>query len=275
MISLLRFSFLSFFFLGCSVTLALPTTQPGQIIKIPLNKDEYPARPQVFFNDEKVMLTNDDSTNAWIIWLGIALNTKPGKYQLKMKSAQEEKFYSFRVTHQSYPEQRLNIPEKKYVTPPKYDLARIGKEKKEMTGFFRSFTQKEPNVTFMLPVDGRLSSKFGLRRVLNGKPRNPHSGIDIAAPEGTPIKAAASGIVVGAGAYYFNGNSVFIEHGQGLVTMYCHLKDILVKKGDRVKQGNIIGTVGRTGRVTGAHLHWGVSLNNARVDPKYFTQDLR
>jgi murein DD-endopeptidase MepM/ murein hydrolase activator NlpD len=120
---------------------------------------------------------------------------------------------------------------------------------------------------FLQPVAGPLSSSFGRRRVLNGEPRSPHSGLDIAANTGTPIQAPAAGVVTLTGDFYFNGNTVFVDHGHGLISMMCHLSRIDVTEDQTVSRGDILGLVGATGRVTGPHLHWSVSMNGNRVDP--------
>ena len=126
------------------------------------------------------------------------------------------------------------------------------------------------SLQFRLPAQGRISSIFGLRRFFNNEPRQPHSGIDIAAPTGSPVVAPLAGIVVESGEYFFNGKTIFLDHGQGLVSMFNHLSRILVERGKRVETGEKIGEIGMTGRVTGPHLHWTVSLNNSRVDPELF-----
>ena len=140
-----------------------------------------------------------------------------------------------------------------------------------MRAAFAHWTEElTPNFQMIAQVDGVKSSSFGLRRFFNDQPRAPHSGMDIAAPEGAPISAPADGVVLSTGNYFFNGNTIILDHGFGLISLYCHMNTIDVANGQRVKTGEQIGQVGKTGRVTGPHLHWSINLNGSRVDPVLF-----
>ena len=177
---------------------------------------------------------------------------------------------SFEVSPKTYETEHLTIPNQRKVNPLPMDYDRIGAERKEMNRVFQSFTTRTLPEQWQSPLSGRYSSSFGKRRVLNGQPRSPHSGLDIAAPEGTPVESIAAGRVAAVADYFFNGQTVMVDHGQGLISMYCHLSEIEVALGEGVTPDSIVGKVGKTGRVTGAHLHLSVSLNNARVDPLLF-----
>jgi len=177
----------------------------------------------------------------------------------------------FKVGRRDYETQHVTLANRRQVEPEPEDLRRIAREQESLVRAFSTFSDTAlDTLTLDLPSGGRVSGGFGLRRFFNDEPRQPHSGLDIAAPEGTPIAAPAAGTAIEIGDYFFNGLTVVLDHGQGLVTMYNHLSRIDVAKGARVARGERIGTVGQTGRVTGPHLHWSVSLNNARVDPALF-----
>ena len=250
---------------------ALPTDAtpvPGGIALIELPADADPASAR--YKGRKVLVTNEDGAHTAVV--GISLGTKPGRYHLSAKTVSGKPLtIAFNVRAKDYEEQRITIKDKRKVTPEKRDMERITREKKTIDAALEHWSEQDDVVlTFRKPVAGETSSPFGLRRFFNDQPRNPHSGLDIAAPEGTPITAPAPGTIIEAGDYFFNGNTVFIDHGQGLVTMYCHMSAIDVKPGTVVDTGDLIGKIGMTGRVTGPHLHWGVSLNDARVDPMLF-----
>ena len=179
----------------------------------------------------------------------------------------------FDVVEHAYREQRLTVKNKAYVTPSSEQLERIGRERKIIDAALGNFRDvAADDVTLAAPVAGRRSSSFGLRRFFNDQPRSPHKGMDIAAAAGTPITAPREGIVTATGAYYFNGNTVILDHGQGYVTMYCHLNEIAVTEGQELTPGEILGAVGATGRVTGPHLHFGTYLNGTAVDPELLLQ---
>ncbi len=242
---------------------------PGGIAIIDLGPASGEA-PVLYYRKQRVMVQQDDGR--WNAVVGIPLGTKPGPQTLTLDSGETVRFT---VQAKDYATQHLTIKNKRKVNPNPQDMQRIRAERKRIDAALEHWRQTPVVETrFILPVEGRLSSPFGLRRYFNQQPRKPHSGIDIAAAEGTPIRAPASGTVIDSGNYFFNGNTVFLDHGQGLVTMYCHMSRIDVELGQTVKQGETIGAVGQTGRVTGPHLHWGVSLNDARVDPALFFEDL-
>jgi len=227
------------------------------------------AVPVVHYGKRRVLVRQRNGRYEAVV--GLPLSARPGPARLRLSADGRPGWREFRITPKEYATQHITLKNRRMVNPYAKDLERIRREKKIILGALATW-RETPNVQtrFDLPVDGRLGSPFGLRRFFNGQPRKPHSGLDIAAPQGAPIRAPADGVVVTTGNYFFNGNTVFVDHGQGLVTMYCHLHDIAVKPGQTVQRGDLLGHVGMTGRVTGPHLHWSVSLNNVRVDPKLF-----
>jgi len=245
------------------------TPVPGGIavITLPANADATSAR----YRDRKVLVTHNDD-NALIAVIGLPLASKPGRHYLKVNNRQgQTQSIGFQVEDKAYEEQHITIKDKRKVNPEKRDMQRINAETARIKSALGHWSeQQDMSITFVKPVEGPTSSPFGLRRFFNEQARNPHSGLDIAAPEGTPILAPADGVVLDTGEFFFNGNTVLLDHGQGLVTMYCHMSKIDVKPGQTVTTGEQLGEVGMTGRVTGPHLHWGVSLNDARVDPLLF-----
>jgi murein DD-endopeptidase MepM/ murein hydrolase activator NlpD len=214
--------------------------------------------------------------SAYTAVVGLPLATKPGTHRLNIKDASGKVVsHKFTVTDKTYQSQHITIKDKRKVNPEKRDMERIGREQRQIKKALAAWNEQPPEtLRFLLPVEGPVSSPFGLKRFFNEQPRRPHSGLDLAAAEGTPIRAPASGRIADTGDFFFNGNTVFIDHGQGLVTMYCHMSRIDVEPNQEVASGEIIGAVGKTGRATGAHLHWGVSLNDARVDPMLFLKQL-
>lgn len=228
----------------------------------------------VTLNGKPVMVIDNGDSHTAVV--GLSLATSPGEHTLVIKDAQSGSVrkQTFRVENKQYETQHITIKNKRKVNPEKRDMQRIGREQKQIKKALAHHDARPPDsLRFLLPVHGPVSSPFGLRRYFNEQPRKPHSGLDLAAAQGTLIRAPAAGRISDTGDYFFNGNTVFIDHGQGLVTMYCHMSRIDVKPGQEVAAGETIGAVGQTGRVTGPHLHWGVSLNDARVDPMLFLDE--
>ena len=243
---------------------------PGGVALIELPASA--SAPRASFNGKPVMVLANGAGYAALV--GLPLGLEPGTHKLRVRQPDGAEIeYPFPVQAKAYETQYLTIKNKRMVNPEKRDLERISREQRRIREALATWNDDSPDtLRFRLPVDGPLSSPFGLRRFFNQQPRKPHSGLDIAAAEGTPIRAPADGTVLDTGDFFFNGNTVFIDHGQGLVTMYCHLSRIDVQPGQQLRTGDVLGAVGKTGRVTGAHLHWGVSLNDARVDPTLFLE---
>jgi murein DD-endopeptidase MepM/ murein hydrolase activator NlpD len=248
---------------------ALPRSSavPGGVVVLDL-PGEAAAPPAVSLDGNRVMLLR--RPGGWRAVVGIPLAQEPGEIALKIERGGNVETRPIVVAGKDYAAQYLKVPPRQVDLTPA-DAARVEVEQQRIRAALATFSDTPPPTLRMRPpIGGPRSSSFGLRRFFNQQPRNPHSGMDIAAPTGTPILAPADGRVVDTGDYFFNGRSVFVDHGQGLVTMYCHLSAIDVKAGDLVRTGQRLGAVGATGRVTGPHLHWGVALNRAFVDPALF-----
>jgi murein DD-endopeptidase MepM/ murein hydrolase activator NlpD len=225
---------------------------------------DIPANAQPRFRDQPVLTVLRDNRHLAVV--GLPLSLKPGTYHLETA----ERRIPFEVTGKRYLEQRIYLDNARQVNPNPLDLERIKKEATRQRAVLNAHAGSLDRIDLILPVEGPISSPFGKRRFFNDQPRRPHSGTDIAAPVGTPLKAAAAGQIALVGDFFFNGRLVIIDHGEGLKTMYNHMDQIEVSEGDQVSQGQRIGTVGATGRVTGPHLHFGVIINGASVDPSLF-----
>lgn len=259
---------------------------PGGIAIIPLDLNTIDI-PKVFFNNQQILVINYNNSKSerdliahkdWIAIVGIPMETKPGLHKISIFLNQNQiegsKFEdyiekSFLVTNHKYPTERLKLL-KKFTNPSYAEQLRINQDQQLIKKAYEYRSVLIPNLGLFKPVEGRKTSPFGLKRILNGKHKGFHSGLDLAAAIGTKVMAASYGRVILIGNFFYTGNSVFIDHGQGLITSYAHLNSIQVKEGDLVNNKTVIGNVGMTGRSTGPHLHWSVSINNVRVNPELF-----
>ena len=236
---------------------------PGGVAVVDLGASA--AAPKATYQGKPVLVVKEQAN--WLAIVGIPLTVKPGTERI----SSGEHNLPFIVGYKKYPEQRITLKNKSQVNPAPAQLKRIEAELAVQIKAYRSFSPNLPsNLVLDKPVNGPLSSKFGVRRFFNGEERNPHSGLDFAVPAGTPIKTPAAGKVILTGNYFFNGNTVFVDHGQGFISMFCHMSKIDVSVGQQLARGAVVGKVGATGRATGPHMHWNVSLNDARVDPAIF-----
>ncbi len=227
---------------------------------------------QGLFNGTYINFFRDRDHTTFSALVGVDLSAKPGEYPVDIRieytdGRTSEHTARIRVVSGEFGLQRLKLP-KRMVEPDKNTLERIKRERNTLMRIFGTTTMERFwNGGFIMPVEGPITSEFGLRRIINNTPKARHSGVDIAAPAGRGVIASNRGKVVFTGELFFSGKTIVIDHGLGLYTMYFHLSGIRVKKGEMVEKGRVIGLVGSTGRSSGPHLHWGVRLNMARINP--------
>ncbi|MGB5396073.1 MAG: peptidoglycan DD-metalloendopeptidase family protein [Gammaproteobacteria bacterium] len=239
---------------------------PGGIalLKLP----DYKADTVIEFDGKRVAVFNHQDT--WYALAGIPLSSGAGDHEFSLKYPNGVTLkHKITVEAKKYEEQHLTIKNKRKVNPAPVDMERISSERVRKSKARTHWSDTMPRPEFIWPTEGEISSIFGLRRFFNEQERKPHNGLDIAAAEGKPVKVVADGKVIESGDFFFSGNMIYVDHGQGIITLYAHLSRIDVKPGDSVKQGDIIGAVGKTGRVTGPHLHFAVYANQTLVDPLF------
>lgn len=254
----------------------LHTPHPGGVAVVKLGEADSQVG-QVAYNGKRVLTLR--LPNGLYAVVGVSLDAQPGMHQLQVNAAasstQVNFTTAFEVKAKAYPAQHLKISPR-FLAPSKTDRERIERETPIIVRAREHWSERNDispqDLTLDLPSRGPLTARFGLRRVLNGQERAPHAGLDVGVPTGTPVYAASAGRVINIGDYFYAGKTVFIDHGQGFITVYLHLSRIDVTEGDVVERGALLGAVGATGLVTGPHLHWGVLLNGVYVDPEFFLQ---
>lgn len=254
------------------VSLTYRYLQPGEALKIILKSEVPLNQAQISFLGERYPAGKVKETLEYLAIVGFDLDLKPGDYPLDVlvlyaDGRHERIRREIRIISKEFPLKKLQVKEK-FVTPPPEVQERIQRESEILKAVYDIFTmQWLGKGEFIVPSEGEAVPNFGERRIFNGKPRSPHSGVDISSPYGALVKASNSGNVVLASDLYFSGKTVILNHGLGVFTLYCHFSKISVQRGESVNKGGVIGEVGATGRVTGPHLHWAARVTGSRVDP--------
>ncbi len=253
------------------VTARARARQPGELVVLSIvMPDDLPAPPAVRAFD-RVVLSRQVSAKTWEALVGIDLETKPGTYQVSIDSGasrpRAHTSYTLVVASKTFPTRALKVDDA-FVNPPPAAQERIARDAARLSELWlHSSASADWSAPFARPVPQEANSAFGTRSVYNGQPRSPHSGADFLSPAGTPVKAPNAGEVVLAEDLYYTGQTIVIDHGLGLFSLFAHLSAMNVHAGDRVAIGDVVGRVGATGRVTGPHLHWMVRASGARIDP--------
>ena len=250
------------------VSFSTPTARPGDVVRIDVDGLDAREHMTAAMFDQEFAFYFDEPQKRWSALVGIDLETKPGAYRLRIQRAGSvtRTTRTLRVVPRRFRVRHLRVAED-FVDPPAETLAKIAQDSAVLADAYARVSSKRWDGAFVAPVDGKPTSNFGTQSYYNGQRRSPHSGVDFVGETGTPIRAPNHGEVIVAAAMYFTGNTVVIDHGDRLVSVFAHLSEMHVNPGDIIEPSAIVGLVGATGRVTGPHLHWSVRLNGARVDP--------
>lgn len=253
-----------------TITPSSRAMQPGELVVLNVTSDAPLTAVHAKVFDTDIIGFADDPTH-WRVLIGIDLDAKLGRHPVVVTGTSAAgpitATYQLNVIAKKFPTRTLKVDEA-FVNPPASVQPRIDAENKEQQEIWKSPAPTRLWTTpFVRPVPQPANSAFGTRSVFNGQSRGAHSGADFLSPAGVPIKAPNAGRIVLAKNLYYAGNTVIIDHGLGVFSFLCHMSKIDVAVGDMVTPGQIVGLVGATGRVTGAHLHWSLRVANARVDP--------
>ena len=241
---------------------------PGGVALVTIARADEP-KPAVTRDGANVWTVRRGAS--WIAVVGLPLSTAPGEHSVIVTRNGVAQSVSFAVQNKRYPVQHVTLKDNAMVEPPPEVIARIETESAHLKTVRSNWRDDDAtDASFTLPAIGRLSGRFGGSRVLNGKPRAPHAGLDVAIGSGTPVLAPGDGVVLDTGDYYFCGKTMFIDHGNGLLSLFCHLSEHINKVGDSVRKGQAVARSGATGRASGPHLHWSVYLNGVSVEPELF-----
>jgi murein DD-endopeptidase MepM/ murein hydrolase activator NlpD len=258
------------FFLFCGEVIAsvFVTNNPFPGGVVVINFEDANSNPKAYYNSAQLYVQKLKK-NQWQAIVGIPLLTIPGDKEIRIDGS-STKILKFKVKSHTYGEQHIIFSgeKRKYITQDITQTERIDREREILKKARKLFSDTELSAGFfILPIYSPVTSAFGLRRLYNGVESIPHTGIDFAGIIGDPVKSTATGKVILVGDYFYNGNSIFIDHGQGLISSYMHLSEITVKYGQKIEQGDVIGTIGQSGRATGPHLHWSVFMNGTVINP--------